>query len=233
MPELKSVLITGVNRGFGLAMSKAFVAQNYRVLGVVRTVEAQQEMRRSLPELKVLVANVTETDYESKLTSFLVDQPLDIVVNNAGSGSQGKTLELCTAEQLQREFNTHCVAAMTTAKVCRGSLLASQGLIVNISSRRGSLTMQASGAAIGAGCSYSYRIGKAAQNMLTLCMADEFESTGVSVCAVHPGRLLTKLASSDAYLMPEEAAQRLVTRVLKNTISHRQFINLEGEDLPW
>ena len=233
MSALQTVLITGVSRGFGFELAKAFIAQGFRVLGVVRTDESKQKVAQKLPTIKLLVSDVISADYESNLTSFITNEAINLVINNVGSGSNGKTLALSTVEQLQREFNTHCVAAMITAKVCRAALLETAGQILNISSRRGSVTMQGDGAAIGAGCSYSYRIGKAAQNMLTLCMADEFEGTGVRVSAVHPGRLLTNLGATDACLLPEDAAQSLVGRVMRNSINHRQFINLEGEDLPW
>ncbi len=233
MSAQQIVLITGVSRGFGFELARAFTTQGFRVLGVVRSVDSKQKIEQQLPNIKLLVSDVTAADYESNLTSFITNETINLVINNVGSGSNGKTLELSTVEQLQREFNTHCVAAMITAKVCYAKLLETKGQILNISSRRGSLTMQADGAAIDAGCSYSYRIGKAAQNMLTLCMADEFDRSGVRVSAVHPGRLLTKLGASDACFSPEVAAQRLVDRVVRNSIHHRQFINLEGEDLPW
>ena len=229
----KTLLITGVSRGFGFALAAEAVAQGYQVLGIVRNEQSRLAVLAQLPTVQLLVADITAPAYENLLTQFVAGKAIDVLINNAGSGSKGKTLATTTAEQLQREFNTHCVAAMLSAKVCQPTLIARNGQLINISSRRGSMNMQADGAAKGAGCSYSYRIGKAAQNMLTLSMADEFDGTGVTVCAVHPGRLLTTLGASDAHMSAQEAAQRLVRKIMRNELTHRQFYNLEGGDLPW
>jgi NAD(P)-dependent dehydrogenase (short-subunit alcohol dehydrogenase family) len=162
----KTLLITGVSRGFGFALAAEAVAQGYQVLGIVRSEQSRLAVLAQLPTVQLLVADITAPAYENLLTQFVAGKIIDVLINNAGSGSKGKTLATTTAEQLQREFNTHCVAAMLSAKVCQPTLIARNGQLVNISSRRGSMNMQADGAAKGAGCSYSYRIGKAAQNML-------------------------------------------------------------------
>lgn len=52
--------------------------------------------------------------------------------------------------------------------------------------------MQVAGAAKGIKCSFSYRIAKAVQNMLSLRMADDLESMGIKVISIHPGALFTK-----------------------------------------
>ncbi|MNE74096.1 C-factor [compost metagenome] len=93
--------------------------------------------------------------------------------------------------------------------------------------------MQATGAAMGIKCSFSYRIAKAAQNMLSLCMADDLESMGIKVISVHPGALLTKMAPADATLTPEQSASRLVKILEDSNVKSRDFICLETGKLPW
>ena len=65
----------------------------------------------------------------------------------------------------------------------------------------------------GSGVSYSYRIGKAAQNMLTLCLADDLEDMNVKVVAVHPGRLLTRMGWTDAHITPSDSAKKIVRNI--------------------
>ena len=71
------------------------------------------------------------------------------------------------------------------------------------------VTRWASGVFAGRSVSYSYRIAKASQNMLTVSLAAELGPRGFIVCAVHPGRLKTQSGSSDADTEPDIAARRL------------------------
>lgn len=92
--------------------------------------------------------------------------------------------------------------------------------------------MQSELAAKGSGRSYSYRISKAAQNMLTLCLADDLENFNIRVVAIHLGCLLTEMASIDAHMTPMSAAKKLLMMVKDNTLKTRDYINLETR-LSW
>ena len=227
-------LITGANRGLGVDLAKQFQEQGYSLLLVTRSNAAKTQLLNQFAQAAVFVCDVTHADYELQLHQWLAQQRVDVVINNVGSGSPAPTLFDATAAQLRGEFETHCVAAFSTVKASLASLQKSDNaLVLNISSRRGSMSMQADKVAKGSGCSYSYRIGKAAQNMLTLCLADELEELGIKVAAIHPGRLLTNLAASDAHLSPEQSAQKIVTMVINNHIECRDYLCMETGKLQW
>ena len=230
----QSVLITGAGKGLGFALASQLFLQQYNLYLVVRKQSAKELLIKSFPQAKVLVCDITAQTYSEQLATWLGDAHLDVIINNAGAGSKGNDLASATALQLQQAFNTHCVGAFSTVQSSLENLKrSSQPLIINISSRRGSMSMQAEGAAKGSGCSYSYRIGKAAQNMLSLCLADELEELGIRVAAVHPGRLLTQLAASDAVLDVEESASRLVKMIIENSIKTRDYLCMETGKLAW
>ncbi|EHD1698979.1 hypothetical protein [Vibrio vulnificus] len=69
--------------------------------------------------------------------------------------------------------------------------------------------------------------------MLSLCLADDLEDLGIKVVSMHPGRLLTKMASIDAHMTPSSAAKKLVELVKNNSLKNRDFISLETGKLPW
>lgn len=232
---MKTVLITGASRGLGLALVQAFYEHKYQIYAVVRTANAYDMLTAMYPGVSVLVADVTHENYESQLSGFIEQTKIDIVINNAGSaGTPGIDTKRSTGDQLIYEFKTHCVGALSTVKALLNHENRMQpSLIVNISSRRGSLNMQAAGATKGIKCSFSYRIAKAAQNMLSLCMADDLESMGIKVISVHPGALLTKMAPADATLTPEQSASRLVDMIERDDVNSRDFICLETGKLPW
>ena len=93
--------------------------------------------------------------------------------------------------------------------------------------------MQADGAAKGSGCSFSYRIGKASQNMLTLCLVDELEPDGIKVASIHPGRLLTNLAANDAKMTPDKSAKLISQLVSLNEINSGDYLCMETGKLRW
>ncbi len=231
---MRNILITGANRGFGLALAKQASQQGYQLYLVVRSEKAKQQLNKVLTGTQVLVCDITRADYQAKLSQWLGDATLDVVINNAGSGTRAPSLESTEPEFLRKELETNCIAVLATVK---GALTAlqrsSRGLVINVSSRRGSLSMQASLAAKGSGCSYSYRISKAAQNMLTLCLADDLDEFGIGLVALHPGRMLTNMAAKDAHLTAEQSAQKLLTLIAKNQLKSREFVCLESGTLPW
>ena len=232
---MKTVLITGASRGLGLALVQTFYERGYQVYAVVRTTNACDMLTTIYPAVSVLIADVSHENYEEQLFGFIQDRAVDIVINNAGSaGTPGTDTRHSTGDQLVYEFKTHCVGALSTVNaVLRNENVLPPSLIVNISSRRGSLNMQAAGAAKGVKSSFSYRIAKAAQNMLSLCMADDLESMGIKVISVHPGALLTKMAPADATLTPEQSANKLAKMIEGNDFNTRDFICLERGRLSW
>ena len=80
-------------------------------------------------------------------------------------------------------------------------------IIINVSSRFGSISKVFSGELDNIDCSYSYSIAKAAQNMLTQYMCRECKDSSIRICSIHPGRLKTDSASMDADRTQEEASE--------------------------
>jgi len=231
---MQSVLITGANRGLGYALASEFHQHGFQLLLVVRREASKAALMSHFPEAKVLVSDVTCENYEQKLTQFIGDTSIDVVINNAGTGSEAPSLFDVELGQLRKEFESHCIGAFSTVRGAVSALQKSDnGIVINISSRRGSLAMQSRGAAKGSGCSYSYRIGKASQNMLTLCLADELEALGIKVAAAHPGALLTDMSPPDAHMTPELSASKLVSLVRSEAINSRDFLCMETGRLEW
>ncbi|WP_158584148.1 SDR family NAD(P)-dependent oxidoreductase [Salinibius halmophilus] len=226
------VLITGAGRGYGLALAQQFSTHANHMVLVVRSQSQQADLLKRFDNASVLLADISDGGYVEQLAQHLAnhlgDSQLDLMINNAGTAAHAPTLATTTTAAMTREFNSHCLGAVHTVQ---GSLAALSvgATIINISSRFGSLSRQASGVA--KGCSYSYRMAKAAQNMFTLALVDEFpQFTSV---AIHPGRLLTELASPDAHLTPQASAERLLALYQSGSLKSGQFISLEDGELAW
>ena len=127
-------------------------------------------------------------------------------------------------------MDVHCLGALRVTQAMMPFMM-NDGIIINISSRFGSISKISTGELDNVACSYSYRIAKAAQNMLTQCMCREFKDSGIRICSVHPGRLRTDSASVDADRTPEEAAEILFEKI--KSIEHGRFYSLFECAIEW
>jgi len=228
-----NVLITGGNRGLGFELVKTFLSYGNSVLSIVRSEPARSVIRKRLPECSVVVADIT--DYrELEKIDYLHSNPIDVLINNAGAGGAGTSVTDTDSDEIEKQFRVHCLGAFNVAKAAYPSLAKSVSpTIINISSRVGSISKNASGEFTGRGFSYGYRIGKAAQNMLTQCLAQELGPQGFKVCALHPGRLLTSIGAQDAHMEPSESARRIYNLFIKHKIENGGYYCVETGTIPW
>ena len=227
------VLITGGNRGLGLELVKVFLEAGNEVVTIVRSELAKQRIEKELPRCVVLLADITNYT-ELKKLEYLKNHTIDILVNNAGTASSGVSVTDTAPEEIEKQFMVHCLGAFNVIKASYSALVRSkQPTIINISSRLGSMSKNALGEFTGKGFSYGYRIGKAAQNMLTQCLSQELETQGFKVCALHPGRLLTASGASDAHMTPYESAQRIYNLLVEEKIENGGYYCIETGILQW
>jgi NAD(P)-dependent dehydrogenase (short-subunit alcohol dehydrogenase family) len=204
---MKTVLITGTSKGLGLELARAMLARQYRVLGLSRS--GCDIEHRNYHHLAV---DITDAEYPCALREFIERieiRHLDIVVNNAGNQSHGSDIESVQVEEVIRQFELHCAGALRTIQTLRPVLERSK--IVNVTSRLGSVKFNRRGDFGGRGFSYGYRIAKAAQNMLSLCLAADDKLRGNAVISIIPGREPSPAPTTPA-IAPPKARKRLRTR---------------------
>ena len=209
---MKTVLITGASRGLGKALVSCFLMRGDRVFGLVRAPEAAGKMRLCGPNALPIIGDVTDPTVGAAIDGALRRYPegLNILINNAGAGASMCSLQPGIEEEVTAHLDVHCTKTLRVSRAAIPYLRrAATALIVNVSSRFGSVSSAAAGLFADRPLSYAYPIAKAAQNMLTLRMAEELRATGIQVCAIHPGRLRTASGSPDATDTPEDAAERL------------------------
>ncbi|GGR43308.1 NAD(P)-dependent dehydrogenase (short-subunit alcohol dehydrogenase family) [Nocardioides luteus] len=222
---VRRVLVTGANRGFGATIVKVFDRAGWDVVGVSREVVGRERGRW-------VHWDVTDDDV-SPLTGSLGDEPLDLLINNAGTGTPGTPLDGVVVSTLLDVCDVNVGGVIRATRAVLPNLRRTkQPIVINVSSRLGSIHDQAAGRYRGFGTSYAYRIAKAAQNMATTCLAEEL-APDVRVWAVHPGRLATGMGRADAATDPAVAAQRLLDLVRGPEKRSPLFLDLENGELPW
>ena len=228
----KSIFITGASRGFGLALVKHFILNQWNVVALVRNKkDAMSLMKIGQTRCFPVISDVTINNVQISIRESLKTcEKIDVLINNAGIGGSGAFFAETTADEVLSVLNVHCLGTLRVSQAVL-PFMKKDGTIVNISSRFGSTTKVSTGQLDHISCSYSYRIAKAAQNMLTQCMCREFKDSEIKICSIHPGRLKTDSASTDADKTPAEAAELLYGML--ESIEHGKFYSLFEGVIEW
>lgn len=207
---MKTILITGISKGLGKELFGQFVEKGHFVFGLLRNESVYNELRINKPlNVEYILADVSQDDCISKIQEIIKDKKIDLVINNAGIGGEGMTLKEATSKEIMDLINVHCLGVFRIMKAVIDNLKRNNNTtVINLNSRLGSITHQNIGTFKDMEVSYSYRIAKASQNMLTNSLRLEFE--GVNFVSLTPGRLSTKIEHKDIYITPAECTKRII-----------------------
>ncbi|PIS01059.1 MAG: short-chain dehydrogenase [Chlamydiae bacterium CG10_big_fil_rev_8_21_14_0_10_35_9] len=215
-------VITGANRGIGLALCAQLVKKGYEVFALCR---------KKSKELEKLSAKVIEkvdvTDIASlEKAKIQINTPLDLIVNNAGIYHRD-TFEDIDFNEITLHFEVNSIAPLKVVKTFL-PLLKSGSKVIMISSTSGSITNADSGK------SFSYKASKAALNMLSKNLAIFLKEKKISVGIFHPGYVKTDMTSDEATLEPKESAQGLAKLIEELSLENSgEFRHVEGHTIPW
>ncbi|MGE7883630.1 SDR family NAD(P)-dependent oxidoreductase [Bacillus sp. NPDC094077] len=232
------VFITGGNRGLGLQLVKVFHENGHIVYPLVRNRKAIEQLNkvftsRCFPVLADLSDDESTECIKKQVEEYT--EYIDLVINNAGIPGKETEVLHTNSEELMGLFNVHCLGVIRAIKGTYSALTKSNHpRIINVSSRLGSLHKMSGKEFPQGQFSYSYRIAKAAQNMLTLCLQQEFADKGIRVTAIHPGKLKTEIGAFDADMTPAEGAQNIYDWVIdSNEDVSGKFIEPGVGELKW
>jgi NAD(P)-dependent dehydrogenase (short-subunit alcohol dehydrogenase family) len=232
---MKRVLITGSNRGIGLALARESLARGDRVFATCRDPDEAAELHALAAEhgdrLTILRLDVTEEEtIETSVEAVQAEEDgLELLINNAGISPSGERLGRLHAETMLHTFHVNAVGPMMVAQNYLDLLRSGDDpKILNISSRLGSLTLKSSGGR------YSYCSSKAALNMLTRALAFDLRSDDIAVLTMHPGWVRTDMGGSGAPVEPSESARGILRVADELTMSDTGgFYTYQGREVPW
>ena len=209
------ILITGTSKGLGYELAKQFLLTENIVIGVSRS-----ENDICSKNYHHFISDVTDKNFSASLAGFLESlniKHIDTLINNAGTGSFGTNISSVQPEEVLNQIDLHCVSAIRVIQGCKKYLGGSK--IVNITSRLASVKQTLRGDFKGRQFSYSYRIAKAAQNMLSLCLSNDSELAENIVLSINPGLLQTDSGSADAEHTGEQGAIAVISTISKTNES--------------
>ena len=230
----KNVVVTGANRGLGLSLARAYVANGHHVFGGCRNPEAADALRSIGAEpLRFDAADLSSVD---AFAEVIGGRPVDIVINCAGvdarafgANDANRGALTISAEHFEAVMRVNVTAPLLLVERLSEKLRASGGTVVNISSQIGSLAI-----AHKMSRDVSYAASKAALNLVTAKQAQAFADDGVTVITMHPGWLRTDMGGTGADLDPDDAARQILATIERLTHDQSgQFLRWDGTVHPW
>ena len=178
----KTALVTGGNRGIGLAVVQQLAKAGARVTFTARSEENIETAMESL--VGAVEGRVCDVTDRAGMTEIL-GEGFDILVNNAGViGPIGRIPDV-SIEDWARNIETNLVAAFHAVQLAIPSMVGrGGGTIVNLSSGAARNPMEGWSA---------YCAGKAGLAMLTQCINKEFGNQGLRAFGFAPGVVDTEM----------------------------------------
>lgn len=244
---MKSVVITGGNRGIGLGLVKQLLKSSECVIATCRTIEKSVELKKIADEnsnVHVLQLDVVNFDgynhFIGEVENIVGSRGLNVLINNAGIATKFTRINLVKAEQMIENFKTNTVAPLMLTKALypllkRASqvnndlpMCISRAAVVNVSSILGSIQENIDGGF------YPYRVSKAGLNAITKSMSIDLKGDQILVISMHPGWCKTNLGGKNAPLEVENAVSKLINTLfaLKENDTG-SFIQYDGQLLTW
>lgn len=234
---MRVFFITGVNRGIGLELASQLLNQGHKVYGTAREVNLPQFKDLSeahSDRFEVYPLEVTDDDsvetLKEKLLPRVSDRGIDVLINNAAilEDSDTKSYEI-SPRLMMRTFDVNVLGPLRVIKALLPALqMGHDPLIVNISSRVGSITDNTSGGHT------SYRVSKTALNMLNKNLSLELSPLKIACVVLHPGWVQTQMGGPNALIDTRTSVMGMVEVMQKLGMGHSgKFYNFKGEELPW
>jgi NAD(P)-dependent dehydrogenase (short-subunit alcohol dehydrogenase family) len=226
------ILVTGANRGIGLALVKAYAGRRDKVFACVRHTSDRTGLDAFADTAKnwveVVELDVADPRDIAKAKRRLEAEPIDVLINNAGvSGPDRQTAVDMDFDGLAETLNVNAISPLRVASAFLPNVKAAKGKIITLSSQMGQMQSASFD-------SLAYRVSKAAVNKLMRGLATELKPQGIPVLIVHPGWVKTDMGGEGAQLTPEESAegmQKLIDRL--DIASTGKFLTWNGKELAW
>ncbi|MBS0580677.1 MAG: SDR family oxidoreductase [Proteobacteria bacterium] len=252
-PNPGTVLITGSDRGIGLALAREFESRGWQVIATCRDPEKATDLKSLASEhstVSIEKLDVSDDVAIDALVTKLKDRPIDALVNNAGvtGGFEAQTLAGLDANEFSRVLRVNSYAPLRVSAAFLKLVAASkQRKIIAISSGYGSLASVEKIASYGYPSAYFYAMSKAALNMAMREFAFEAAHSQVITVLLAPGAVDTDMQRgirermskmgkpiSAPVVTPEASAHSMVLVIEQLRVEQNaKFLARDGSEIPW
>ena len=240
-PQQPTVLITGSNRGIGLAFVEHYLAEGWNVLATTRSPSSADDLQRlgeGWDNLVIEQLDVTDENRVKTLAADYIGTPIDLLINNAGiyGGAKEQNLGSLDPQTFHDVMAVNVLAPMQMIEAFTEHVAASRHKkIVSITSGAGSV----SGNQVSTGGAF-YSISKAALNMAMRKAGAALGERGIMVVLIAPGLVTTDMLRQNRPNLvpransPAESVAGMATVIARIDESHnKQIMNYNGSIVAW
>lgn len=220
---MKTAVITGANRGIGLALAQQLHEKGWDIIAICRS---ESEEIENIASMVISGIDVTDLGQLQQVKSMIGEQKIDLLINNAGLLGDDVLGEI-DYDSMREQFEINTLAPLMVTETFLSNLVEGSK-VANITSRMGSIADNDSGGR------YGYRASKAAFNAIGKSLAEDLKVRGIAVAQLHPGWVQTRMVNFNGLISTEESAAGLIERIEALDLSNTGgFWHSNGEQLPW
>jgi NAD(P)-dependent dehydrogenase (short-subunit alcohol dehydrogenase family) len=234
-----TVLITGANRGIGFEFVTQYSQLGWNIIATARKPETAEKLLALAEQYdRLVIERLDVTDFEriDELSEKYKNQPIDILLSNAGITpkykSAFKNVSGVDWEMSEKSMQVNAIAPLKLSQAFMSQVaLSEQSKIVVISSKAGSFELGPKMAMM-----YSYRASKAALNMYIYTLSFETAKKGVTVTLLSPGEVNTMDEFKRPNAIETDESVSKMLKVIENITPEQngKFLDYEdGRELPW
>ena len=228
---MKTVLITGSNRGLGLEFAKCYSENNYNVIACCRNKDVASglhSLSKKHDSIQMYSLDVSDTAQIKALSNSLQSQPIDILINNAGI-YRPSTLGDIDKDDWMDSFLVNTIAPYEIIQNFLPNLLIGESKkVVSITSKMGSIDDNTSGG------SYIYRSSKTALNSMMRSLSHDLLGQGISTLTLHPGWVKTDMGGQGAWIDANESVEGMINQIENLSINNSGlYIDYAGKSINW
>jgi NAD(P)-dependent dehydrogenase (short-subunit alcohol dehydrogenase family) len=188
---MKTVIITGSNKGIGLETALIFGRAGYKVLATMRNLNNAEELKEKI-KTENLQISIYEMDVNSDTsvkncikTIILENKKVDIIINNAGIERHGSVEDMDLSEFKEIMETNYFGVLRCVKEIVPHMRLNKSGQIINIASVAGKISNSPLG---------GYAASKFALEAISEALAQELKPFNIKVTIIEPGIIDTKMA---------------------------------------
>ncbi|KAI4490203.1 hypothetical protein M0802_010837 [Mischocyttarus mexicanus] len=248
---MKSILITGCNRGLGLGLVKHLVKLNKppeNIFATCRDVNKATELKELAERsrnIHIIEIDLVKTSDYKKIVNTVRDKVgsggLNVLFNNAGISQKFGRIGMVKEKYLTDNFIVNTVAPIMLTKALlpllkiasknneiEKDMSINRAAVINMTSILGSIAENNQGGF------YSYRCSKAALNAATKSMSIDLKDDGILVVCLHPGWVRTDMGGNNAPMEIDTSISSILNLMKMLSGKHTgSFLQYDGTTLPW
>lgn len=229
---LRTVFISGSNRGIGLGLVRYYLNSGDRVIAALRTSGKEEALRPLQAEYGDRLSTVgLDVTNECSITGMAASLPgagLDLVINNAGISVE-QSFGRWSAPGFETNLRVNAIGPALVAQALV-PLMKPGAKLINMSSGMGSITLNINPENGLDG----YAMSKAALNMLTRRIAAKLETHPITVIAIDPGWVRTDMGGDEAPTSVEDSVTAMTQFIDSLTPAESgKFYSAHGKEIPW